>query len=140
MRQWATLHRDGLLRLIGGLLVGLFRSHPPADATSSNCRNASRGIAATNDSAKSAQGAAFLFLPVCLYLLATAFGFSDENLLLGRTVTIAQMGASLPVSFSFAIAPMVFVFLPYALARYDTLAANMHARMSGSTACRLPAL
>src|SRR6202012_2611438 len=36
------------------------------------------------------------------------------------------IGASLPVSFSFAIAPLVFVFLHvYALTRYDMLATNV---------------
>ncbi len=83
-------------------------------------------IAAVNDGAKAAQGGAFLFLLVGLYLLATAFSASDEDLLLGKTVTISQIGASLPVSFSFAIAPLVFVFLHiYALVRYDMLAANV---------------
>ena len=83
-------------------------------------------IAAVNDGAKAAQGGAFLFLLVGLYLVATAFGVSDEDLLLGRTVTISQIGATLPVSFSFAIAPMVFVFLHiYTLVRYDMLAENV---------------
>jgi hypothetical protein len=83
-------------------------------------------IAAVNDGAKSAQAGAFLFLLVWLYLLATAFSASDEDLLLGKTVTISQIGASLPVSFSFAIAPLVFVFLHiYALVRYDMLASNV---------------
>ena len=83
-------------------------------------------IAAVNDGAKAAQGSAFLFLLVGLYLLATAFGVSDEDLLLGRTVTISQIGVTLPISFSFAIAPMVFVFLHiYTLVRYDMLAANI---------------
>jgi hypothetical protein len=83
-------------------------------------------IAAVNDGAKAAQGGAYLFLLVGLYLLATTFGVSDEDLLMGKTVTILQIGASLPVSFSFAIAPMVFVFLHiYTLVRYDMLAANI---------------
>jgi uncharacterized protein YjbI with pentapeptide repeats len=83
-------------------------------------------IAAVNDGAKSAQASAFLFLAVGLYLLATAFSASDEDLLLGKAVTISQIGASLPVSFSFAIAPLVFVFLHiYTLVRYDLLAANV---------------
>jgi hypothetical protein len=83
-------------------------------------------IGAVNDGAKSAQAGAFLFLLVGLYLLATAFSASDEDLLLGKTVTISQIGASLPVSFSFAIAPLVFVFLHiYALVRYDMLASNV---------------
>jgi uncharacterized protein YjbI with pentapeptide repeats len=83
-------------------------------------------IAAVNDGAKAAQAGAFLFLLVGLYLLASAFSASDEDLLLGKTVTISQIGTSLPVSFSFAIAPMVFVFLHiYTLVRYDLLANNV---------------
>jgi uncharacterized protein YjbI with pentapeptide repeats len=83
-------------------------------------------IAAVNDGAKAAQAGSFLFLLVGVYLLATAFSASDEDLLLGKTVTISQINASLPVSFSFAIAPLVFVFLhTYALVRYDMLAANV---------------
>ncbi len=83
-------------------------------------------IAAVNDGAKAAQGGMLLYLLVGLYLLATAFSSTDEDLLLGKAVTIAQIGASLPVSFSFAIAPLVFVFLHiYTLTRYDMLAANV---------------
>jgi uncharacterized protein YjbI with pentapeptide repeats len=83
-------------------------------------------IGAINDGAKAAQGGAMLLLLVGLYLLATAFSASDEDLLLGRTVAISQIGAALPVSFSFAIAPLVFVFLHvYALVRYDMLSANV---------------
>jgi uncharacterized protein YjbI with pentapeptide repeats len=83
-------------------------------------------IAAINDGAKSAQGGMLLYLLVGLYLLATAFSSTDEDLLLGKTVTIAQIGASLPVSFSFAIAPLVFVILHvYTLTRFDMLAANV---------------
>ena len=82
-------------------------------------------IAAVNDGAKAAQGGG-LFRVVGVYLLATAFSSSDEDLLRGRTVTISQIGATLPVSFSFAIAPFVFVLLHmYTLARYDLLAANV---------------
>jgi uncharacterized protein YjbI with pentapeptide repeats len=83
-------------------------------------------IAAVNDGAKAAQGGALLFALVDVYLLATAFSATDEDLLRGRTVTITQIGATLPVSFSFAIAPFVFVFLHiYTLARYDMLAVNV---------------
>jgi hypothetical protein len=83
-------------------------------------------ITAINDGAKAAQAGALFFLLVGLYLLATAFAASDEDLLLGRTVTISQIGANLPVSFSFAIAPFGFVFLHiYTLVRYDMLAANV---------------
>jgi len=83
-------------------------------------------IAAVNDGAKTAQSGALVFALVGVYLLATAFSASDEDLLRGRTVTISQIGATLPISFSFAIAPLVFVFLHiYTLARYDMLAANV---------------
>jgi len=83
-------------------------------------------IAAVNDGAKAAQGGALFFALVGVYLVATAFSASDEDLLRGRTVTISQIGANLPVSFTFAIAPFVFVFLHiYTLARYDMLAANV---------------
>jgi uncharacterized protein YjbI with pentapeptide repeats len=83
-------------------------------------------IAAVNDGAKAAQAGALLFALVGIYLVATAFSASDEDLLRGKTVTITQIGASLPVSFSFAIAPFVFVFLHiYTLARYDMLGANV---------------
>jgi uncharacterized protein YjbI with pentapeptide repeats len=83
-------------------------------------------IAAINDGAKAAQSGGLLFLLIGVYLLATAFSASDEDLLRGRTVTISQIGATLPVSFPYAIAPFVFVFLHiYTLARYDMLAANV---------------
>jgi uncharacterized protein YjbI with pentapeptide repeats len=83
-------------------------------------------IAAINDGAKTAQAGMLLYLLVGLYLLATAFSSTDEDLLLGKAVTIAQIGASLPVGFSFAIAPFVFVFLHvYSLSRFDMLAANL---------------
>jgi hypothetical protein len=83
-------------------------------------------IAAVNDGAKAAQAGALVFALVGVYLVATAFSASDEDLLRGRAVTISQIGVTLPVSFSFAIAPFVFVFLHiYTLARYDMLAANV---------------
>jgi uncharacterized protein YjbI with pentapeptide repeats len=83
-------------------------------------------IGAINDGAKTAQASLLLFLLVGLYLLATAFSASDEDTLLGKTVTFSQIGASLPASFSFAIAPLVFVFLHvYALTRYDMLGTNV---------------
>jgi uncharacterized protein YjbI with pentapeptide repeats len=64
-------------------------------------------------------------------LLATAFSASDEDLLRGRAVTISQIGATLPLTFSFAVAPFVFVFLHvYTLARYDMLAANVRQFLS----------
>jgi uncharacterized protein YjbI with pentapeptide repeats len=83
-------------------------------------------IAAVNDGAKMAQSGALASALVGVYLLATAFSANDEDLLRGRAVTISQIGASLPPAFSFAIAPLVFVFLHvYTLARYDMLASNV---------------
>jgi hypothetical protein len=64
-------------------------------------------IDAINDGAKAAQAGALVFLLVGVYLLATAFSSNDEDLLRGKTVTILQIGASLPITFSFAIAPLV---------------------------------
>ena len=39
-----------------------------------------------------------MFALVGVYLLATAFSASDEDLVRGRTVTISQIGATLPIS------------------------------------------
>jgi hypothetical protein len=83
-------------------------------------------IAAANDGAKSAQTGALAFSLVGLYLLATAFSTTDEDLLLEHTVSVSQIGVQVPVVFSFAIAPAVFLFLhAYTLIRYDMLAANL---------------
>jgi uncharacterized protein YjbI with pentapeptide repeats len=83
-------------------------------------------IIAVNDGGKAAQAGALFFALVGIYLLATAFSATDEDLLLGRTLTISQIGATLPVTFSFAIAPLVFVFLHiYTLVRYHMLATNI---------------
>jgi hypothetical protein len=83
-------------------------------------------ITAVNDRGKAAQAGALFFALVGIYLLATAFSATDEDLLLGRTLTISQIGATLPVNFSFAIAPLVFVFLHiYTLVRYHMLAMNV---------------
>jgi len=83
-------------------------------------------IASINDGAKAAQGGMFLSLIVGLYLVATAISTSDEDLLLGRAVTISQIGVTMPVMVSFALAPLVFVFLHlYTLTRYHLLACNL---------------
>jgi uncharacterized protein YjbI with pentapeptide repeats len=83
-------------------------------------------IAAANDGAKSAQNGALAFSLVGLYLLATAFSTTDEDLLLEHTMPVSQIGVQVPVVFSFAIAPAVFLFLHlYTLIRYDMLAANL---------------
>jgi hypothetical protein len=83
-------------------------------------------IAAINDGAKAAQTGAFAFALVGLYLLATAFSASDEDLLLDRTLAIAQLSAQIPVTVSFAMMPILFVALHvFTLIRYDMLAANV---------------
>jgi hypothetical protein len=83
-------------------------------------------IAAVNGGAKAAQTGAFAFALVGLYLLATAFSASDEDLLLDRTLAISQLGAQIPVTVSFAMMPILFVALHvFTLIRYDMLAANV---------------
>ena len=77
-------------------------------------------IAAINDGAKTAQTGALAFSAVGLYLLATALSTTDEDLLLQHTTSIAQLGVQVPVVFSFAIAPLVFVALHvFTLVRYE---------------------
>jgi uncharacterized membrane protein YdbT with pleckstrin-like domain len=89
-------------------------------------------IAAANDGAKSAQTGALAFSLVGLYLLATAFSTTDEDLLLEHTMPVSQIGVQVPVIFSFAIAPAVFLFLhAYTLIRYDMLAANLRQFRTG---------
>jgi hypothetical protein len=83
-------------------------------------------IAAINDGAKTAQTGALAFTAVGLYLLATALSTTDEDLLLQHTTSIAQLGVQVPVIFSFAIAPLVFVALHiFTLVRYDMLSTNI---------------
>lgn len=83
-------------------------------------------IAAVNDGAKSAQTGALAFALVGLYLVATAFSTTNEDFLLERTMPVSQIGVQVPVVFSFAIAPAVFLFLHvYTLIRYDMLAVNL---------------
>ena len=61
-----------------------------------------------------------------LYLLATAFSATDEDLLLDRTLAISQLSAQIPVTVSFAMMPILFVALHvFTLIRYDMLAANV---------------
>ena len=83
-------------------------------------------IAAVNDGAKSAQTGALAFTLVGLYLLATAFSTTDEDLLLQHTMPVSQIGVQVPVVVSFLIAPLVLLFLhAYTLIRYDMLSANL---------------
>jgi uncharacterized protein YjbI with pentapeptide repeats len=83
-------------------------------------------IAAVNEGAKSAQTGALAFSLLGLYLLVTALSTNDEDLLLKHTLLVSQIGVQVPVVFSFAIAPAVFLFLHvYTLIRFDMLAANL---------------
>ena len=51
-------------------------------------------IAAINDGAKSAQLGALAFVAIGLFLLATAFSATDEDLLLGTSIGISQLGGA----------------------------------------------
>ena len=84
-------------------------------------------IAAINDGAKSAQLGALAFTAIGLFLLATAFSATDEDLLLNHAISISQLGgAQVPVVFAFGLAPAVFVAVHiYTLIRYDMLAVNL---------------
>jgi len=92
-----------------------------------------------NDGAKSAQLGALAFTAIGLFLLATAFSATDEDLLLNRALTISQLGgAAVPVVFAFGLAPGVFVAAHfYTLIRYDMLAGNMR-RFVGDLAVMVP--
>ena len=89
-------------------------------------------IASINDGAKSAQLGALAFVAVGLFLLATAFSATDEDLLLNRSIAISQLGgAAVPVGLSFGLAPAVFVGAHlYTLLRFDMLAANLRRFMA----------
>jgi hypothetical protein len=96
-------------------------------------------IAAVNDGAKSAQLGALAFTAIGLFLLATAFSATDEDLLLNRALTISQLGGTaVPVVFAFGLAPAVFVAVHfYTLIRYDMLAGNIR-RFVGDLAAMVP--
>jgi hypothetical protein len=96
-------------------------------------------IAAVNDGAKSAQLGALAFTAIGLFLLATAFSATDEDLLLNRALTISQLGGTaVPVVFAFGLAPAVFVAVHfYTLIRYDMLAGNIR-RFVGDLAVMVP--
>jgi hypothetical protein len=67
------------------------------------------------------------FAAIGLYLLATAFSATDEDLLLDRTLAISQLSAQIPATVSFAMMPILFVALHvFTLIRYDMLAANVN--------------
>jgi hypothetical protein len=96
-------------------------------------------IAAINDGAKSAQLGALAFTAIGLFLLATAFSATDEDLLLNRALTISQLGSTaVPVVFAFGLAPAVFVAVHfYTLIRYDMLAGNIQ-RFNRDLAAMVP--
>jgi uncharacterized protein YjbI with pentapeptide repeats len=99
---------------------------PPTEETFEPPKYIASLIAVVNDGAKSAQTGALAFSLVGLYLLGTAFSTTDEDLLLQHTMPVSQIGVQMPVVFSFAIAPLVLLFLhAYTLIRYDMLAANL---------------
>src|SRR3954447_24663261 len=84
-------------------------------------------IASVNDGAKSAQTGALAFAAIGLYLLATAFSATDEDLLLDRILAISQLSAQIPATVSFAMMPILFVALHvFTLIRYDMPAANVN--------------
>ena len=84
-------------------------------------------IAAVNDGAKSAKIGALAFTAIGIFLLATAFSATDEDLLLNRALTISQLGGTaVPVVFAFGLARAVFVAAHfYTLIRYDMLADSL---------------
>jgi hypothetical protein len=95
-------------------------------------------IAAINDGARSAQTGALAFAAIGLYLLATAFSATDEDLLLDRTLAISQLSAQIPITVSFAMMPILFVALHvFTLIRYDMLAANVR-QFSADLATMVP--
>jgi hypothetical protein len=99
--------------LIGTALSGTAPSKPGSDRPGpfEPPKYMASLIAAINDGAKTAQTGALAFSAVGLYLLATALSTTDEDLLLQRTTSISQLGVQVPVVFSFAVAPLVFVAL-----------------------------
>jgi hypothetical protein len=111
-------------------LVGTTRALLPASEDKSEAFEPPKYItgliAAINDGAKAAQTGVFAFSLVGLYLVASARSTTDEDLLLGHTTSAYQLGVEVPVIFTFAIAPFVFLGLHlFILVRYDMLAANL---------------
>ena len=84
-------------------------------------------ISAINDGAKSAQLGAVAFVFIGLFLLATSFSATDEELLVGKSITISQYGiVTVPVLLSFGFMPAIFLALHlYTLIRFDLLMQNL---------------
>ncbi|MCA3282929.1 MAG: pentapeptide repeat-containing protein [Roseomonas sp.] len=87
----------------------------------------SKLIGAINDGAKSAQLGALVFVFIGLFLLATSFSATDEDLLIGTSISISQLGGvAVPVALSFGFMPAIFVALHlYTLIRFDLLMQNL---------------
>lgn len=83
-------------------------------------------IASINDGARAAQTGGLFMLAIAVYLMATMISTSDEVLLRGSFVDFSQIGVKVPVVASYALAPLVFLFLyVHTLIRYDMLAENL---------------
>jgi hypothetical protein len=81
-------------------------------------------ITSINDGAKAAQTGGLFMLAVAVYL--TVIATTDEVLLRGTFVEFSQIGVKVPVVASYALAPIVFLFLHvHTLIRYDMLAENL---------------
>lgn len=87
----------------------------------------SKLIGAINDGAKSAQLGALVFVFIGLFLLATSFSATDEDLLIGTSISISQLGGvAVPVVLSFGFMPAIFLALHlYTLIRFDLLMQNL---------------
>lgn len=83
-------------------------------------------IASINDGARAAQTGGLFMLAIAVYLMATVISTTDEVLLRGTFVNFSQIGVQVPVVASYALAPLVFLFLyVHTLIRYDMLAENL---------------
>ena len=83
-------------------------------------------IAAINDGAKTAQTGALALAALGIYLAAVALSTTDEDLLMGQTTTITQLGVQVSPGVSFGISALVFVALHvFTLIRYGMLTTNL---------------
>jgi uncharacterized protein YjbI with pentapeptide repeats len=97
-----------------------------ADRTFEPSKYLSSLIQAINDAAKAAQTWLLAFTGIGLYLIAMSISASDEDLFLGHTVAISQLGVQLPAVVSFTLGPIIFLLLhAYTLIRFDMLSANL---------------
>jgi Pentapeptide repeats (8 copies) len=95
-------------------------------------------IAAINDGAKSAQAGSLAFIALGIFILATTFSATDEDLLLNHAITISQIGAQIPVVVSFGLAPVVFLGVHlYTLIRFDMVGSNIR-RLSQDLRAAVP--